>query len=166
VSLARALATALAEVSPPIQAIPVHETLNRLSELGLTAEYGDLVSEFARGGTMDRHRLQRIGSALAVRYLLQPGLAEVTHTLADKFEFAGWKILRTRITGLKLWLRLWDAESGRVLWESSGDAVMATHLLREDASVPFGELAHHVWLRMIQHDLLGGETKSRWFFSE
>ena len=43
---------------------------------------------------------------------------------------------------------------------------MATQLLRSDVAVPLDELAHHLWLRMIQHDLLGGGTKSRWFLSD
>ena len=47
--------------------------------------------------------------------MLQPGLAELSHTLADKFELGGLKIVRTRFTSLLLWLRVWDAASGQIL---------------------------------------------------
>jgi hypothetical protein len=47
--------------------------------------------------------------------VLQPGLAEFNQTVADKFEFSGWKILRTRISSLRLWLWLWDVNTGRML---------------------------------------------------
>jgi hypothetical protein len=65
-----------------------------------------------------------------------------------------------------LWLRLRDVSGGRILWESAGEATMATQLLRADAAVRLDELARHLWLRMIQHDLLEGRTESRWFLSD
>ena len=67
-----ALAAALAEVSPPIGAIPTFETVNRLTDQGLAAEYGDLLTSFAHNGVLDRRRLHRIGSGFGSRSILQP----------------------------------------------------------------------------------------------
>jgi len=165
-SLSLALTTALSETSPPIRGIPAYETLNRLNEKGLAADYGEMLSAFARSDILDRERLQRIGSGLGTRYVLQPGLAEFSQSLVDRFEFVGLKLLRSRVTTLRLWLRLWDTQSGRMLWESAGETTVATELLREQAAVPLTEVARALWFRMVQNDLLEGETRSTFFFNK
>jgi hypothetical protein len=165
-SLSLALNTALSQTSPPIRGIPTYETVNRLNEKGLAADYTEMVSDFARSGILDRERLQRIGSALGSKYVLQPGLAEFSQALMDRFEISGWKVFRTRVTSLRLWLRLWDTQTGQMLWESAGETTVATELLRQESAVPLTEIARILWLRMIQDDLLGGESKSRLFFSK
>ena len=125
-----------------------------------------MLSAFARSDILDRERLQRIGSGLGTRYVLQPGLAEFSQSLVDRFEFVGLKLLRSRVTTLRLWLRLWDTQSGRMLWESAGETTVATELLREQAAVPLTEVARALWFRMVQNDLLEGETRSTFFFSK
>jgi hypothetical protein len=163
--LSHALIAALSEASPSIQGIPSHETVNVLNERGLAAEYADLLSGFARSGILEREGLQRIGSALGCRYILLPGLVEFHQALMDKFEAAGIKLVRNRITTLRLWLQLWDARTGRILWESAGEATVVSELLRPERAAPLDEIAQKLWLRMIQNDLLGGRTRSRFFFN-
>jgi hypothetical protein len=125
------------------------------------AEYGDLLAGYARNGVMERERLQRLGSALGVRYLLLPGLAELNHVILDRFEFTGLKIIRTRVTVLRVWLQLWDTRTGHILWESAGEVATASEIVRHDRLVPIDETAEKLWRRMIQHDLLEGGTGSR-----
>jgi hypothetical protein len=108
-TVSHALTTALSEASPPIRVVPMPDTLNRLNDQGLAGEYADMLSGFARSGILERERLQRIGAALRSRYMLQPGLAEFNRVLTDKFEIASWKILRTRLSTLRLWLQVWDS---------------------------------------------------------
>jgi hypothetical protein len=165
-SLSLALTAALSQASPPIRGIPTYETVNRLNEKGLAADYTEMISDFPRSGILDRERLQRIGSALGSKYVLQPGLAEFSQAITDRFEIGGWKLLKTRLTSLRLWLRLWDTQTGQMLWESAGETTVATELLRQAAAVPLTEVAQVLWLRMIQDDLLGGKTQSRFFFKK
>ena len=79
VSLSHALIDALSHTSPLIRGIPAHEVANAINDQGLSTEYGELLSGFARTGVLERERLQRIGSALGFHYLLVPGLAEFSH---------------------------------------------------------------------------------------
>ncbi len=160
-SMSHALVAALAEASPPIRAIAAYEVANALNDRGLATEYGDLLSGFTKSGIMDRERLSRIGSALGFRYLLLPGLAQFDHTILDRFEIAGVKVIRTRATVLRVWLQLWDTRTGHILWESAGEVATASEVLRHDRIVPVEEMAQKVWRRMIQHDLLEGGTGSR-----
>ena len=163
--LSHALNAALSEASPPIRGIAAHETLNMLIQQGLGAEYSTLIASFGRGGILEREPLQRIGSALSSRYVLLPGLAEFNQVIIDRLSIYGWNTIQSRVTTLRLWLQLWETQTGKILWESSGEVTMATKLLRSEQTVPLDEIAQKLWLRMIQDSLLDGESGSRFIFS-
>jgi len=163
-TLSLALAAALAEVSPPIREIPTFEAVNRLTDQGLAAEYADLLTGFSRNGILERQRLRRIGSGLGSRYVMLPGLAQLDETIIDKFEAAGLKLLRNRVTTLRLWLQLWDAQTGHIVWESAGEITVSTVLLSPSRAVPLGETIQKLLFNMIQDGLLRGETKTEYYF--
>jgi hypothetical protein len=163
--LSHALNAALSEASPPIRGIAAHETLNMLNQQGLGAEYSTLIASFGRGGILEREPLQRIGSALSSRYVLLPGLAEFNQVIIDRLSIYGWNIIQSRVTTLRLWLQLWETQTGNILWESAGEVTVATKLLRSEQTVPLDEIAQKLWLRMIQDNLLDGESGSRFIFS-
>ena len=163
-TLSLALATALAEVSPPIRGIPTFETVNRLTDQGLAAEYADLLAGFSRNGILERQRLRWIGSGLGSRYVMLPGLAQLDETIIDKFEAAGLKLLRNRVTTLRLWLQLWDAQTGHIVWESAGEITVSTVLLSPSRAVPLGETIQKLLFNMIQDGLLRGKAKTEYYF--
>jgi hypothetical protein len=153
-TLSQALSDALTEVTPPISAISTDETLNRLTDHGLATEYADLRAGFARNGMLDRHRLQRIGLGLGSRYVLLPGVAQFDETILDRFEAIGIKLLRNRVTTLRLWLQLWDAQTGHIVWESSGEDTTSTVLVRLKQTVALEQIAKTLLVRMLQDGLL------------
>jgi len=154
-----ALTTALWQASPPIRAVPMPEMVNRLIDQGLAAEYADMLA--ARNGILERDRLRRIGAALSSPYVLQPGLAEFDQKLLDKLDVSGLQLVRTRMSSLRLWLRLWDAQTGHLLWESTGEVTVLEPVLRQDVTVSLDAIARELWLRMINGDLLG-VTNGSW----
>jgi hypothetical protein len=133
--LSHALSGALTQVSPPIRATPTDETINRLTDNGLAMEYAELRTGFARSGILDHHRLSRIGLKLGSQYVLLPGLAQFEESIIDKFEAVGIKLLRNRVTTLRLWLQLWDSQTGHIVWESSGEVTTATVFLSAKQTV-------------------------------
>lgn len=163
--LSHALNAALSEASPPIRGIAAHQTVNMLNEQGLAAEYGTLIAGYGRGGILERKPLQRIGSALSSRYVLLPGLAEFNQVIIDRLSIYGWNFIQSRVTTMRLWLQLWDTQTGKILWESAGEVTVATKLLRSEQTVPLDGIAQKLWLRMIQDNLLEGKSGSRFFFS-
>lgn len=136
-----------------------------LNQQGLAAEYGTLIAGFGRGGILESKPLRRIGSALSSRYVLLPGLAEFNQVIIDRLSISGWNIIQSRVTTLRLWLQLWDTQTGKIVWESAGEATVATKLLRSEQTVALDEIARKLWLRMIQDNLLEGKTESRFFFT-
>jgi hypothetical protein len=156
-----ALSTALEEAQPPIRATSFRETGNRLNDQGLAGDYAKLVSGFAQSGILEHERLGRIGAALGSRYVLLPGLAEFDENVIDRFETMGLKVVRNRVTTLRLWLELWDTKTGQNLWESSGEVTVVTAILALKRTVSLDTIAQSLWLRMIQAGLLGGHTRLR-----
>jgi hypothetical protein len=163
--LSHALNAALAEASPSIRGIAAYETLNLLNQQGLTGEYGALIAGFGRAGILEREPLQRIGAALSSRYVLLPGLAEFNQVIIDRLSIYGWNFIQSRVTTLRLWLQLWEIQTGKVLWESSGEVTVATKLLRSEQTVALDDIARRLWLRMIQDNLLEGKSRSRFTLS-
>ena len=160
-TLSYALSGALAQVVPQIREIPTNETLNRLTDAGLATEYADLRAGFARNGILDRQSLRRIGQGLGSRYVLLPGLAQFEESILDKFEAVGIKLVRNRVTTLRLWLQLWDSETGHILWESSGEDTTATAFLSAKQTLPLEQIANRLLVRMIQEGLLESKTETR-----
>ena len=163
--LSHALNAALTEASPSIRGIAAHETVNVLNQQGLATEYGTLIAGFGRGGILESEPLRRIGSALSSRYVLLPGLAEFNQVIIDRLSIYGWNFIQSRVTTLRLWLQLWDTQTGQIVWEAAGEVTVATKLLRSEQTVALDEIARKLWLRMIQDNLLEGKTGSRFFFT-
>jgi len=70
------LSEALAASIPSLHEIPPIQTLNRVNAAGLMSDYGEMMAGFSRTGMFDRRQLNRIGTALGAKYVLQPGLAD------------------------------------------------------------------------------------------
>jgi hypothetical protein len=159
-TVSHALAIALAQGSPPIRVVAMPEVLNRLTDRGLAGEYAEISAEYYRSGILVRERLQRIGAALDARYLLVPGLAEFSQSLVDKFEFTGLKIVKTRISFLRLWLQVWDTKTGHILSESTGELMVAAPVLRQESTVSLDDIAQKLWSRIIRDGLLAESPES------
>jgi len=162
-SLSHALTNALGKAQPPIRAIPGYDTVSIINEQGLAQNYVNLLSDFGSRGILELQLLRRIGFALGSRYVLLPGVGEFNQTIMDKYDVIGVKLVRTRVTTLRLWLQLWDARTGRILWESAGELTAVSALLNAKRTVPLDRLAQTLWLDMIQQDLLGARTETRLF---
>ena len=157
--LSHAFVSALGEVTPPIRVRSPHDTVNLLNEEGLAAEYAELMGGFVRSSILERGRLRRIGSALGSRYVFLPGVGELDHNLVDKFEIAGFKVIRSQITRLRLWVQLWDTQSGRILWEAIGETTVANPILSTVQATPLDAIAQSLWRRMIQDELISRKSE-------
>lgn len=155
-TIAHALTTSLSKTKPPIRVVPMPETLSRLADNGLAGEYGDIQAGFGRSGMLERDRLKRIGGALGSRYVLQPGLAEFSQSLLDKFELWGIKIVRTRIATLRLWLQIWEAPTGHLLWERTGELTTSVPVFQQATTMSLDDMAQKLWARMLEKDLFDG----------
>ena len=65
------------------------------------------------------------------------------------------------MTTLRLWLQLWDSQTGHIIWESSGEITVATVFLSPKQTVALQETAKKLLVRMIQDELLGSKTETK-----
>ena len=105
--------------------------------------------------------LRRIGSGLGARYVMLPGIAQFDQEILDKYEAAGIKLLRNRVTTLRLWLQLWDSQTGHIVWESSGAVTTATVFLSPKRTIALEQTAKKLLARMIQDGLLDSKTETQ-----
>jgi TolB-like protein len=128
--------------------------LNRINREGLAGEYGGMLADYVRTGILNRPVLEKIGRALGVAYVFQPSLASFGQSVSSRFSFFGLRLLQTRVTTLRLTLQLWDARSGEIVWESSGEATLAGEDIRE-FRIPFDEIARRLWSHMLDDLFMG-----------
>jgi len=93
--------------------------------------------------------------------VLLPGLAQFDAEILDKYEAAGLKLLRNRVTTLRLWLQLWDSRTGHLVWESSGEVTTATVFLSPRQTVALEQTAKKLLVRMIQDGLLDSKRETQ-----
>ena len=84
-SVSQAFSAACTEVSPPVKALSYYETVNKLSVQGLSSDFVEEKPDYVPSRILDRGRLQRLSKGLEAKYVLQPGLAEFTESLEDRF---------------------------------------------------------------------------------
>lgn len=155
-----ALDRALAKTSPPIAALPGHQNLSRLNSKGLATEYTQMMADYERSGILDRPRLHSVGSALDVKYVFLPGLADFTKTINDRLDLVGWTVARSRTSSLRLSLQLWEIETGEIIWESSGEASLTSEMVGS-IPIPLVDALRTLWAGMLE-DLLQGKTASHY----
>jgi hypothetical protein len=124
VGLALSLSRMLKRVEPKWKLVSSQETATRINQGGLAAEYARMRTDYERSDILDREPLRKIGVALGTRYVFQPRLAAFNQTLYDRWEFPGLnvKVVRTRVSILRLSLQLWDTETGELVWASLAEA--------------------------------------------
>ena len=98
---------------------------------------------------------------LGSQYVLLPGLAQFEESIIDKFEAVGIKLLRNRVTTLRLWLQLWDSQTGHIVWESSGEVTTATVFLSAKQTVALEQTAKRLLVRMIQDGLIESKPETQ-----
>ena len=157
--LSHALVAALADADPPVAALPTADMLNALNAHGLAGRYAEMLAGFGRSGVLERHTLHALGTALGYRWALLPGLAGLDEVLVDHFEITGLKIVRSRVTTLRLWLQVWDMQTGRMQCESTGEGRVTSEVVMLDRTVPLDDTARKLWLRIVREGLGGDRTR-------
>jgi hypothetical protein len=65
-----------------------------------------------------------------------------------------------RVSTLRLWLQPWDARTGHLLSESTGEVTVAAPVIATESTVSLDHLAQQLWSRMIKRDLPESTSES------
>lgn len=138
-ALAQSFAKALSDARPAIEIRGLAEVLNGVNKANLDQEYKAMYRDYLQTGILDADVLADVGETSRVRYLAQLSLAGFSQGNRGRFSFLGLRMFDTKQGNLRIFLQIWDAESGTVVWEGSGELNFAYDTGREDP-VTFAEL--------------------------
>ncbi len=130
--------TFIERVNPHI--LTSREALNLINQANLTKEYARLIKQYEVTGILDREILRELKDILKVKYIAQPRLSYFTERAYSRLTAFGLALVSTRETTVKISLQIWDAEKGLILWEGSGEAIIAVEAMRAK-HVTFEEVA-------------------------
>ncbi len=130
------------------QVISPQQTKSQLNQAGLAKEISSMAFGYSQSGILDRHTLNHMADTLGCHYVIQPNMAEFRQTLLTRLRFFGLRVFQTRITNLRLSLQIWDARTGEIVWESSGEGTMAGEDVR-DVLIPFGDITQKLWTNIL-----------------
>ena len=146
--VSQSLFLTLTQEKNPLSVLSPQETIGRLNSAGLGKEVISMTSDYFTSGVLDRDTLRKICQTLECQYVFQPSLAAFRQYLDDRLRFFGLRVFQTRVTILRLSLQIWDAHTGEIVWESSGEGTMAAEDVR-DVMIPFEEIAQKLWTKIL-----------------
>jgi hypothetical protein len=65
------------------------------------------------------------------------------------------------VTTLRLWLQLWDSQTGHIVWESSGEVTVVTAFLSPKQTVALEQITKKLLVRMLQDGLIESKTETQ-----
>jgi hypothetical protein len=138
-ALAQSFANELERVRPGVAVRGLAEVLNSVNTANLDQQYKAMYRDYLQTGILDADVLAEVGQISEVRYLAQLSLAGFTQGNRSRLSLFGLRIFDTKQGSLRIFLQIWDAQSGTVVWEGSGELNYAYDTGRENP-VTFAEL--------------------------
>jgi hypothetical protein len=118
----QAVALTFAEVlkmeRPALKVATLAETLGAVNRAGLADGYRAMYEHYRDTGLFPAPVLQRVGNAVAARYLVQLKLQGFSQSAKNRFGLLGLRLVETQYADLRLFLQVWDSAEGRIAWEA------------------------------------------------
>lgn len=132
-TLALLFTTTLAQARTDLRLVPLPEVLSAINANGLAEPYQRLYEGYRLTGVFDRDTLHRIAHASGTRFLAQLKLAHFEQGAKSRFGLLGLSVLQTQYAHMRLFLQIWDADSGAVAWEGIDELTVSVETSRERA---------------------------------
>lgn len=132
-ALALAFTEALKKIRPDLRIVSLPETLGAINRAGLASEYRQMFEDYRMSGIFDLGTLQKIAQLTGARYLAQLKLSGFRQESKNRWGTLGIRMVETKTTFLRLYLQIWDGQTGSVAWEGAQELQTAHETLHEDA---------------------------------
>lgn len=122
------------KVAPQIELVTPLETITRINEQRLAAEYVKMRADAEQSNVLDRDSLRKLASAIGAHYVFQPRLAAFSQTMTDRWKIPAFdvRVSQTRSSNLRLSLQLWNAQTGELVWYSVAEETMQSEAFAQD----------------------------------
>jgi hypothetical protein len=148
-ALAHAFAKELQRLRPAVKVVTLPEILSAVNGADLDQQYKRMYRDYLETGILDGAVLRQVGEVGAVRYLAQMNLAAFTQVSRGRFSFLGLRMVDTKQASLRVFIQVWDSQSGAVAWEGSVELNYAYESAAENPA-PFLQAATLAARRMYQ----------------
>ncbi|MBI1397125.1 MAG: hypothetical protein GC151_14210 [Betaproteobacteria bacterium] len=116
-----------------LRIVHLPEVISAINQAGLVDRYQRLYTDYRVTGVFDRDTLARISEATGVRYLGQLKLARFEQGAKSRLGILGLSVLQTQYAHMRVFLQIWDARSGSVVWEGIDELTISVETSRERA---------------------------------
>ena len=129
----------------------VHPNLaaNRINEAGLAQDYATMLTAYDKTNILQRDALHKIGEVVGVRYFAMPVLVNFQEDQSTRINALGFRAAKTASTTARFQLQVWDARSGRIVWEGLSDLTVAEDQILE-RPVQFEEVIRATWENLLK----------------
>ncbi len=119
---------------PGVRLVVLSETLSAINAAGFADEYRKAYQEYRESGIFRRDALARIGEVTGARYVAALKLSSFGQSSENRFSVFGLRILDTKHASIRLFLQIWDGQTGGIVWEglqesSSSEEAVTEHLV-------------------------------------
>lgn len=118
-SLALIFSETMSARLPAVHLVPLSDTLGLINRAGLAETYRKMFEDYRETGIFTRDSLQKIGQAVGTRYFAQLKLAGFNQDTFERFSLLGFRLFQTLHANIRLYLQIWDSETGVIAWEGS-----------------------------------------------
>ncbi len=130
-SLAFIFARILEQEHPRIHVVSLPEALSAINQAGLADEYKQMYIDYSDTGIFKHDPLRKVGAAIGARYLAQLKLSSFNQDSRGRFSFLGLRLLQTKEANIRLFLQIWNSETGSIVWEGTEEVNYAWDTSKE-----------------------------------
>lgn len=120
-----------------------------ISRHDLTKQYAILVDTYDETGILRVDILEKICSAVGVRYMAIPILINFQEHESPRLTPFGFRMINTASATARFQLQVWDRQRQKVVWEATSDLTIARDTFREDP-IKFSEIANETWDTLLE----------------
>lgn len=139
----------LRERAPSIRLKSLARTLSDINTADLAETYRKLLTGHQQSGLYDKQLLQKIAQATDSRYLIQLKLSEFQQGSDGRWSFLGIRILQTKFGRIRLFMQVWDAQTGAIAWEGMQEMSLAYDTAFE-SPVTFNQMVTEVSKQLLK----------------
>ncbi len=131
-----------------LKIVPPSLGFSLINSKNLTEVYARGKRDYEVTGIWDREVLRKIGEAMGVRYLIQPELIKFERWTNTRINLVGIRLMETRESTVRVFMQIWDAETGAIVWEGASEATFAKDSLKSKP-VEFEDIIRIAWQDLV-----------------
>ncbi|GAA5213537.1 hypothetical protein ACFSJ3_03365 [Corallincola platygyrae] len=131
-ALALAFATVMKKQRPEIKVVKLSGTLSEINSHHLTDSYKAMYATYRDTGLLNADILKTIGEVTGTRYMVQLKLSTFKQTATSRFNLLGLRVSQTNKSSIRLFMQIWDSETGTIAFEASQELNQARESFDED----------------------------------